>query len=238
MLVSIVIPTYNEKDNITLLLDAITVELASIDGQYEIIVVDDASPDNTATVVEQWIQQHPSITLIRREDKRDLSAALAEGFDRACGEYLLAMDADLQHDPSILLSMLNTARQDALEIVVATRYGASGNTANWHSGRQFLSQCATHVTRRLLGGAVTDPLSGYFLLHKKHWLAVRGQLALSGFKLLLDILTAKPPPRSGEIGYTFTARQHGSSKLGFTATLAFIAALWRLCWLKIWRAPQ
>ena len=136
MLVSIVIPTYNEKNNVVLLLDALTVELASIDGQYEIIVVDDASPDNTATVVEQWIQQHPSTTLIRREGKRDLSSALAEGFDRACGEYLVAMDADLQHDPTILLSMLSIAQQDTLDLVIATRYADGGNTANWNIDRK------------------------------------------------------------------------------------------------------
>ena len=233
MLVSIVIPTYNEKNNIALLLDAITVELASIDGQYEIIVVDDASPDNTATAVEQWIQQHPSTTLIRRQGKRDLSSALAEGFDRAHSEYLIAMDADLQHDPKILLSMLSIAQQNALDLVIATRYADGGNTANWNVSRRLLSQSATHITRHLLGNTVTDPLSGYFLLHKKHWLAVRGQLALSGFKLLLDILIATPSPSIGETGYTFTARQRGTSKLGFTATLAFIHTLWRMYWKKM-----
>ena len=233
---SIVIPTYNEINNIVLLLDALTVELASIDGQYEIIVVDDASPDNTATVVEQWIQQHPSTTLIRRNGKRDLSSALAAGFDHARGEYLVAMDADLQHDPAVLLSMLNAAQQNTLALVIATRYADGGNTANWNTNRRLLSQFATRITQKLLGNTVTDPLSGYFLLHKKHWLAVRGQLALSGFKLLLDILTATPSPRIGETGYTFTARQRGTSKLGCTATMAFIHALWRLCWLKLLRA--
>jgi dolichol-phosphate mannosyltransferase len=155
-----------------------------------------------------------------------LSTALASGFDQAKGEYIAAMDADLQHDPAVLLSMLAMARD--IDLVVATRYAAQGSTVHWYGARRLLSRVATRLTARILGADCSDPLSGYFLLHGAVWRQVRPHLHLAGFKLLLEILAAKPDMHCAEIGYTFSVRQHGSSKMNMPVVRDFFLALWRL----------
>jgi dolichol-phosphate mannosyltransferase len=228
MILTIVIPTYNERDNILLLLEQLDGLLVAMAGAYEIIVVDDASPDNTADVVEQWRQQHAAVKLVRRQGKAGLSAALAAGFDSAHGKYLLAMDADLQHDPAILQHMLALAEKDSLDLVVATRYAMGGSTTNWNSARLCVSRVATRLAANVLHTGITDPLSGYFLVSHSCWRELRPSLHLSGFKLLLEIIATKPALRHTEVGYKFVARKNGNSKLGVTAAVAFVLALWRL----------
>jgi dolichol-phosphate mannosyltransferase len=223
---SIVIPTYNERDNIVVLLDQLENQLSSIKGAYEIIVVDDASPDDTAAIVEQHSQRYPDVRVIRRTAKRDLSAALALGFDSATGEYLLAIDADLQHDPAIIMQMLAEAID--VDLVVATRYAKQGNIARWHYARRFFSRAATVISASILHTTCSDPLSGYFLLRRNIWSMVRQQLHLAGFKLLLEILVVKPDIHFAEVGYCFVARQRGNSKFGFMVTRDFLLALWRV----------
>ena len=223
---SVIIPTYNERDNIAVLLDQLVGQLSSISGAYEIIVVDDASPDGTAAVVEQYAKHGSAVQLIRRTEKRDLSAALALGFDNATGEYVAAMDADLQHDPAILLQMLAVA--SSADMVIATRYAQQGSVMRWNYARRLLSRAATQLVSNVLHISCSDPLSGYFLLRRDIWYLVRPSLHLTGFKLLLEILVTKPDMRCAEVGYCFVARQRGNSKFGVTAARDFCAALWRL----------
>ncbi|HSC76281.1 MAG TPA: polyprenol monophosphomannose synthase, partial [Pseudomonadales bacterium] len=223
---SVVIPTYNERDNIVVLLDQLAIQLLSIKNSYEIIVVDDASPDGTAAVVEKYAENFSFVRLIQRTGKRDLSAALASGFDSAAGEFLVAMDADLQHDPAIILQMLTAASH--ADLVVATRYAAQGSATRWNGMRRFFSRVATGISVAVLRIHCSDPLSGYFLLRRDAWQAVRKSLYLSGFKLLLEILVAKPDLVCVEVGYCFAARQRGNSKFGAAAMLAFFLAVWRL----------
>jgi dolichol-phosphate mannosyltransferase len=226
MLLSVVIPTYNERDNILVLLEQLVFHLAAIKGSYEIIVVDDASPDGTARAVEQYARHNQAVRLVNRATKRDLSTALASGFDQANGEYIAAMDADLQHDPAVFPAMLSAAYD--VDLVVATRYAAQGNTAHWRGTRRLLSRVATRLAARALGVGCSDPLSGYFLLRRTVWLQVRPHLHLAGFKLLLEILAVKPDIHCAETGYAFSPRQNGNSKMSVPVVCNFFLALWRV----------
>lgn len=225
MLLSVVIPTYNEHDNIAVLLDHLVNELSKIQGAYEVIVVDDASPDGTSVVVEQYTKNNSAIRLMPRTGKRDLSAALAMGFDGASGEYVAAIDADLQHDPALLVSMLAAIESRKVDLVVATRYAQGGGIANWNGMRRALSCCATRLSAYVVRTRISDPLSGYFIFRKKLWVTIRSQVQLSGFKILLEIISVARGISSAEIGYQFIARQRGRSKLDVTAGLAFLFAL-------------
>lgn len=228
MLLSIIIPTYNERENIVVLLESLLGLLISLDGDYEVIVVDDASPDCTAAIVLEFAKKIPAVQLIRRENKRDLSAALSDGFDSAKGKYLIAMDADLQHDPTAVMRMLALAEDDALGLVVATRYADGGGTSNWHGARLWLSRTATRVAAWILRTKISDPLSGYFLLRRDIWQSIRATLQPSGFKLLLDIIAVSPQLQHAEIGYQFSARTRGDSKLGFIVVWKFFIVLLKL----------
>lgn len=228
LLLSVVIPTWNERENIAMLLERVVLQLDALAGQYEIIVVDDNSPDNTAAVVEDFRIGHPAVTLLRRSGVRDLSTAIAAGFDAASGDYVVAMDADLQHDPAEIVRLLSIARDTAVDLVVATRYADGGATVDWHPLRGLLSHAATLLARMRLQRNISDPLSGFFLLRREEWNRLRPQLHLSGFKLLLEILAADPALRCAETGYRFVARQQGSSKFSIGVAWAFARALCRL----------
>lgn len=228
MLLSIMIPTYNERENIVVLLESLCGLLVSLTGDYEVIVVDDASPDGTAEIVAEFARQYPAVQLIYRENKRDLSAALSDGFDNAQGKYLIAMDADLQHDPAAVMRMLALAENDALDLVVATRYADGGGTSNWHGVRLWLSRTATRLASWILRTKISDPLSGYFLLRRDAWKKIRATLHPSGFKLLLDIIAVSPQLQHAETGYQFSARARGDSKLGFVVAWKFFIVLLRL----------
>lgn len=227
MLLSIIIPTRNERDNITLLLQDLQRQLADLAGRYEIIVVDDSSPDGTAAMVQQWMQHDATVQLLSRSGESGLSTALAAGFDAAAGDYVLAMDADLQHDVATVLKMLVMAQQIGAELVVATRYAAGGGTAGWPYWRRWLSRLATGLARWRLAGVCSDPLSGFFLLRRAIWCQWRLRLQPDGFKLLLEILQVVPGLRVAETGYCFVARRHGKSKFGPVAGWIFLRALWR-----------
>ncbi len=225
ILLSVIVPTYNERDNIAQLLQQLIRALETLASSYEIIVVDDQSPDGTAAVVQQYA--HDAVRLLRRTCRRDLSTALADGFNVAQGEYVLAMDADLQHDPFAVPALLQTAQCNNADVVVATRYAAGGAVQGWSPWRLALSRCATQSVRRCLAQPVSDPLSGFFLLRREVWVKVRTQLQPAGFKLLLDIFLAQPSLHCEEYGYCFTARQYGRSKLGVKPIFAFLRTVWR-----------
>ncbi|MEZ5539109.1 MAG: polyprenol monophosphomannose synthase [Pseudomonadales bacterium] len=226
---SIVIPTYNEAENIGKLLQCLHDGLSNQVVAYEVIVVDDASSDGTVSVVQTAVKDMPVIRLLQRKAMRDLSSAIAAGFDEAQGEYLLVMDADFQHPPAMVSHLLHAAQQQPVDLVIATRYAEGGGAVQaWNRGRYALSRFATFMVRGGLPNKVSDPLSGFFLMRKTAWLDIRAQLQPQGFKLLLDILMAKPSLRCTECGYIFAARKHGRSKLSGKVGVAFLRALWRL----------
>ncbi|TSC80383.1 MAG: dolichol-phosphate mannosyltransferase [Candidatus Peregrinibacteria bacterium Gr01-1014_25] len=223
---SLVIPTYNEAQSLPQLLAEIRTVLGSID--YEVIVVDDDSPDQTWAVAERLGADDHRIRVVRRTNERGLSSAVVTGFAAASGDVLAVMDSDGQHDPAQLPALLAAVQRGA-DVAVASRYREGGSTGEWVESRRIMSRVGTWVTRRICPAGVTDPLSGYFVLRRTSWEGVRAALRPSGFKILLEILAALPPTaRVGEVPLVFRQRIAGHSKLTFAVQLAFGRQLLRL----------
>ena len=220
---SIVVPTYNEAENIEQLVAGIK---ASLQGEwaYEVIVVDDGSPDGTAEVVRRAAAADPSIRLLERPQKLGLGSAVAAGFECATGDYWLMMDADLSHRPQDLPRMF-AALADA-DIVVGSRYVAGGGTQGWPWHRRFMSRVSGMVARLLVGVPARDATSGFAAFRREAVEPLLPSLRLAGFKLLLELLAAAPHARVIEVPITFVERQRGRSKLGFGEALTYF----RLCW--------
>jgi dolichol-phosphate mannosyltransferase len=215
---SIVVPTFNESPNIPELLRRLEAVLAAM--RWEVIFVDDDSPDGTATLVRDIARTDPRVRCLHRIGRRGLSTACIEGMLAASAPVIAVMDADLQHDERILPTMFaaicaDTAGAHAADLVVATRYGQGGAVGRWSESRKTLSRVATLASRSVLHQPVSDPMSGFFMLHRRVLNeTVRGLSGL-GFKILLDVLaTAKNRQlRIVEVPYEFRDRFAGDSKL-------------------------
>jgi len=221
--VSVIVPTYNESRNIPILCGQIAQALAG--RSYEIVLVDDDSPDQTWRVGEELSANHP-IRVFRRIGKRGLSSAIVDGFTAAHGEALVVIDADLQHDASIIPRLVDGLAQ--CEVAVGTRYAGGGGTGTWGAGRLALSRSATWSVRRLLGVPTSDPMSGFFALRRDVFQRVAPLLRPRGYKILLEILHRARVTAVHEEPYVFANRQHGASKLDSGVLLDCAAALWEL----------
>ncbi len=221
--VSLIIPTYEESANLPILIERIATALAG--RSYEVIVVDDDSPDGTWLVAEGLAAHHP-VRVFRRLTKRGLSSAIADGFSLALGEALVVMDADLQHDPAILPRLVEGLGRH--EVVVATRYRPDGGTGSWGGVRLLLSRCSTWMAHRALGAPTSDPMSGYFAIRRELFRRVGPLLKPRGYKILIDILHHGGVASVGEVPYTFSERTRGSSKVDARVLLECCAAMWEL----------
>jgi len=224
----IVLPTFNEADNVEPLAQALDRALAGLD--WEAILVDDDSPDGTAARIEAL--QHPRIRCLLRKGRRGLASAAIEGFLATQAPFVALMDADLQHDEAQLPAMLRLAKTGQFDLVVGTRYAAGGSAAGLAGrGRTWLSQAGAQASRSLTGGTkLSDPMSGFFLMRRELIDELAPRLSLRGYKILLDLVaSAGRPLRVGEVPYRFRPRQAGSSKLGFKVGADFlllVAAKW------------
>ena len=208
---SIVVPTFNESGNVTPLVNLLEQALGT-DG-WEVVFVDDNSPDGTAAAVRNMGRNDPRVRCVQRVGRRGLSSACIEGMLASTAPVIAVMDADLQHDERILPDMLHQIEQGA-DVVVATRYADGGSTGAWDESRKSMSQWATRVSRLVLKQPVSDPMSGFFMLRREVLEASVTRLSAMGFKILLDLLASLPHPvRLAEVPYTFRDRQHGESKL-------------------------
>jgi dolichol-phosphate mannosyltransferase len=209
---SVVAPTRNERDNVIPLYNALSGALAKID--WEVIFVDDDSSDGTADAV-QWLARHDRrVRLVRRIGRRGLSSACVEGVQASTAPFVAVIDADLQHDETLLPRMLDMLTSEPLDIVIGSRYLAHGGIGGFSRGRARLSELATRIGRRVLRAPVADPMSGFFMLRREAFaISVRGLSSL-GFKILIDLLASSPQPlRAQELPYEFRARHAGESKL-------------------------
>ncbi len=225
MKLSIISPTYNESENVSPLIAALERALQGID--YEIVISDDNSPDLTWARVEQVARRNGRVRALRRTSNRGLGPSVVDGFSLARGESVACIDADLQHDPSILPKMLEELERGA-DLVVGTRYMPGGGTTNWNAMRRFVSWTATRATKLLLGVRLQDPMSGYFMLQREDFLRVRNDLNARGFKILLEIAARMKPRAVAEVPYTFRPRMFGQSKLSTKIVFAFVQQLWSL----------
>ena len=220
--VSIVVPTYNERDNVRPLCEGIREAIGSA-WDYEVIVVDDNSPDGTADVVREMAAADPRIRLLQRAGKLGLGTAVADGFRLAEGDYWIMMDADLSHRPEELPKMLR-ALSDA-DIVIGSRYIPGGGVQNWPLWRQAVSRGASGMGRVIVGLPVRDLTSGFGAFRRRWMEPLLPDLNPKGFKLLLEILARSRGARVRETPITFVDRQNGRSKASAGEALIFL----RLC---------
>ncbi len=225
MKLSVISPTLNEAENVSRLVEQLEGALGDID--YEILIVDDDSPDLTWSIAEKISSTNPRVRMLRRMQNPGLSVAVIDGFSAASGDVVACIDADLQHDPSILPRMLDELQ--GVDVVVGSRHIDGGSTGKWNWLRRLESWIATKTAQFLLGVKLKDPMSGYFLVWRKDFVAVKEQLDGKGFKILLEILARLHGSRVKEVPYTFRPRTHGESKLSSKVVLLYIQQLWRLC---------
>lgn len=208
---SLVVPTFNEQANIRELVGRLEKCLGP--AGWEVIFVDDDSPDGTARVVRELASTDARVRCLQRIGRRGLSTACIEGLLAGAAPVLAVMDADLQHDESILPLMLQQIEAGA-EVVVGTRYANGGGTGDWDASRITMSLVATRMSRMILKQPVSDPMSGFFMLRRTVLEGAVRQLSGIGFKILLDILASSPNMvKVAEVPYTFRSRLHGESKL-------------------------
>ncbi|MEZ5890479.1 MAG: glycosyltransferase family 2 protein [Xanthobacteraceae bacterium] len=220
--ITIVVPTLNERANIPILVARLQRLLAGI--HWEVVFVDDNSTDGTAAVARTIGEADSRVRCIRRIGRRGLAGALLEGMLASQARYVAALDADLQHDESLLVAMVERLRQGDVDLVVASRYMDGKATAGFNPHRARASRWSSMVARRFLGVELTDPMSGFFMLRRDLVEELAPSLSSQGFKLLLDIVaTAHGRIRVVELPYVFRTRQHGLSKLDTRVVLDFAA---------------
>jgi dolichol-phosphate mannosyltransferase len=219
---SVVVPTFRERDNVPLLVDKLARALGGVD--WEVVFVDDNSPDGTATVARKIGEMDARVRCVRRIGRRGLSGACIEGMLASQATYVAVMDADLQHDETLLTAMLERLR-GGIDLAVASRYADGGSAAGLSSAsREKASHLSTAIARRLLGVTLSDPMSGFFMMRRDRFEELAPQLSSQGFKILLDIVaTARGTLRIAELPFVFGERQHGESKLDTRVALDFAA---------------
>jgi dolichol-phosphate mannosyltransferase len=220
---SVVIPTFNERANVPELIRRLEARLAGV--AWEAIVVDDDSPDGTSLAAKEIAARDPRVRCIRRVGRRGLAGACIEGILSCAAPVVAVIDADLQHDETILTHMLAEIRSGA-DLAVGTRYASGGSSsAGLSSFRQWGSETATGLARRFLGVNLSDPMSGFFMIRRERVEAIAGKLSTDGFKILLDIVASSPPLKTVEIPYGFRQRFAGESKLDTLVTAEYLGLL-------------
>ncbi len=205
-------PTFNEADNVGMVVERLDACLG--DRHWEVIFVDDDSPDETAEQVRRLAQSDGRIRCVQRLDRRGLSSACIEGMLASTAPYIAVMDGDLQHDESLLPGMLNTLEADDLDIVVGSRYVSGGDAEGFSRERARKSQVATRLSRMVVPDQLRDPMSGFFMIRREAFEASMRQLSGIGFKIMMDLFASSPRPlRFRELPYSFRTRSQGESKL-------------------------
>jgi len=222
---SIVVPTFNEAGNVVELRNRVAAALPDVD--WELIFVDDDSPDGTAERLQALAQQDRRVRCMLRIGRRGLSTACIEGMLAASSPLVAVMDADLQHDERLLAAMFERLHDADLDIVVGSRYVAQGSIGEWDGARALISRLATRLARSVLKAELRDPMSGFFMLRRDALLrSVRAGMSGVGFKILLDLFASAPVPlRFQELPYTFRARHSGQSKLDSNVAWEYLLML-------------
>jgi dolichol-phosphate mannosyltransferase len=209
---TVVVPTLNERDNIAPLVELLDAALAGI--AWEVIFVDDDSRDDTAAAVRAMARRDGRVRCLQRIGRRGLSTACIEGVLASVAPYCAVMDADLQHDETVLPRMLEALRTGSYDLAIGSRYSAGGDLGELSGRRVGISKLATRVSRVICKADIADPMSGFFMVRREAFEAAMRRLSGQGFKILLDLLASSPRPlRVVELGYRFRQRRHGESKL-------------------------
>ncbi|MEH2076197.1 MAG: glycosyltransferase [Nostoc sp.] len=226
---SLVIPTYKERDNIKNVVSILSQLLdESIPGNYELIVVDDDSPDRTWEIAQSLTQEYPQLRVMRRQQERGLSSAVIRGWQAATGNVLGVIDGDLQHPPEVLMQLLRSVEQGA-DLAVASRHVEGGGVSSWSVVRRFLSRGAQLLGLVILPGVlgrVSDPMSGYFMVRRSA--IANAKLNPVGYKILLEVIGRGKVDQVAEVGYVFCERKEGESKVTWKQYIDYIHHLVRL----------
>lgn len=221
---TVVIPAFNERSNVGILVDRLRRALVNV--AWEAVFVDDNSPDDTAGEVRAIGAQDDRIRCIRRIGRRGLAGACLEGMLASQARYIAVIDADLQHDETLLVSMLERLRPGNVDLVVASRYVDGGSAASLSAPRARISRLSGELSRRFLNVKLTDPMSGFFMIRRAVVEELAPSLSAQGFKILLDIVaTARGALRVAELPFIFRERLNGESKLDSRVALDFVALL-------------
>ena len=228
--VSIIIPTYNESQNIINILKSIGSNLPK-NLLTQAIIVDDNSPDGTGKIVEDYMKNlkkmaNYTIEVIHRKAKDGLGSAILNGIQHAKGDTIVVMDSDFSHPPQIIPKLIESVKKYKFDIAVASRYIKGGNIQGWSLKRKIMSKFATLIAKKGLGITAKDPMSGFFAFKKN---ILNGlNIDAIGYKILLEILVKTKNVTITEIPYTFQDREFGSSKLNFKTILDYYKSVWKL----------
>jgi dolichol-phosphate mannosyltransferase len=230
---AVVIPTFNERANVPVMLASLDAALAG--HNWEAIFVDDDSPDGTADIARELARSDPRVRVIQRMGRRGLSTATIEGMCATAAPMVAVIDGDMQHDETLLPKMLAALQADpALDVVIGSRFVPGGGTGEWDHDRVAKSAFATRLSRRVLKADLSDPMSGFFMIRTSVARTLVPSLSGIGFKILLDIMTASPTPLNfTELPYVFKTRELGESKLDHVVALEYLIALYDRMFGKI-----
>ena len=221
---AVVVPTYSEVDNVDELIRRVGDALEGVD--WELIFVDDDSPDGTAARVLETARRDRRVRLLQRIGRRGLSSACIEGMLATAAPYVAVIDADLQHDERLLPEMLRSLKTEDLDIVVGSRYAPGGGVGEWDRRRQWMSRFASRLGQLLIRADLADPMSGFFMLRADVLGSGARSLSAVGFKILLDIFASAPRPlRFKELPYEFRQRTAGESKLDHAVLWEYLLML-------------
>jgi len=221
---AVVIPTFNERENVAPLLELLGKTLTGVG--YEVVFVDDDSPDETAAAIRAIALSNPRVRVLQRVGRRGLSSACLEGMMATPAPYIAVMDADLQHDEHILPVMLDKLKAGNLDLVVATRNSGEGSMGEFSENRIRLSQLGRRLSHFVSKTDLSDPMSGFFVVNRRFLEEVVHASSGVGFKILLDLVSsAKRPVRFSEVPYTFRQRVHGASKLDVLVGIEYLQLL-------------
>ncbi|MCY7408133.1 MAG: glycosyltransferase family 2 protein [Alkalinema sp. CAN_BIN05] len=229
VMLSLVVPTYNEAGNVVLLVEKLTGLLDRIcPNDYELIIVDDNSPDQTWEIARSLLSEYPNLRVMRRTAERGLSTAVIRGWQVSRGRFLGVIDGDLQHPPEVLEKLLGELLSGS-DLALASRHVVGGGISEWSVFRRMTSRGAQILGLMIapqVVGRVSDPMSGYFMVRRS---AVTNQiLNPQGYKILLEILGRGEIEQISEVGYVFQERQDGESKVTWRQYVEYLQHLVRL----------
>ena len=213
-MLSVIIPSYNEKENLAILIPRLLALLApSID--FEIVVVDDHSPDGAAELLREIARKDRRVRVIERRNRRGLASACIEGFLASCGELLAVIDADMQHDENLLLDMYRAIIEEKFDVVIGARAKDGSLIRGLSKTRQQLSNMGIALANYFLPERLSDPMSGFFMIRRRIFDRSAPNLSPMGFKILFDLLASYPDSdlRVKELPFEFRQRHAGESKL-------------------------
>jgi len=223
-MLTIVVPTLNERDNIKPLIALLDAALTNVD--WEVMFVDDDSTDDTARRIRALALVDPRVRCIQRIGRRGLSTACIEGVLACSSPYVAVMDADLQHDEALLPRMLDILRKENVDLVIGSRYAAGGGLGDWAVNRAWISRLGTKLARLICKQDISDPLSGFFMCRRDVFEGAVRRMSGQGFKILLDLLASSSRPlRVCELPFQFRTRRHGESKLDTLVVWEYFALL-------------